>query len=389
MQNRHLRSSILAFLIAVGIGAGYLLWDSHRQSIATAERSRTLNAALDAILSDVADLSAAQQAYVAPGQSDGPWIARVSSLLQRLYDQAAALRSAGGAAESAARTMGESLDAIVAIDSHAREYLRMGEDLMASDLVFNDARESLAAMTAAVKTLKVVDAAAHRDALAGQGVLQASVLGVAAGLWLVGMLVLMRAPNPETLAASVEVPALVEVPAEPRIDAPAAAPVQAPIDWQRAANVCGDLARLTDGAQLPGIIGNIGRALDAPGVILWLGAGEQLFAAAAHGYEARVVSRLGQIDRGADNATAAAWRTALLQTVAADAVANGAIVAPVVGPSGCRGALAVEVRPGRESDPAVQSVVSMIGAQLGGLVAAWPPASATAEESPVQQAINL
>jgi hypothetical protein len=51
-------------------------------------------------------------------------------------------------------------------------------------------------------------------------------------------------------------------------------------------------------------------------------------------------------------------------------------VAPVIGPTGCRGALAVEVRAGRESDPAAQAVVSMVGAQLGGLVAAWPAGNA-------------
>jgi hypothetical protein len=164
-------------------------------------------------------------------------------------------------------------------------------------------------------------------------------------------------------------------PVEPVLVTPAP-----PLEWSRAAEVSRDLARLTDASTLPGLFAKIGAALDAPGVILWLGAGEQLFAAAAHGYESRVLARLGSIDRGADNATAAAWRTEVLQTVAGDAVANGAIVAPVVGPGGCRGALAVEVKAGRETDPAVQSVVAMIAAQFGGLVAAWPAASTTEEK---------
>jgi hypothetical protein len=132
---------------------------------------------------------------------------------------------------------------------------------------------------------------------------------------------------------------------------------------------------------------SIGQALDAPGAILWLGAGEQLFAAAAHGYDGRVLSRLGPIDRNAANATAAAWRTGKLQVVDGDAAGNGAIVAPLVGTGSCRGVLAVEVRAGRESDPVVQSVIAMIAAQLGGLVAAWPAASAAAEEPPASKAM--
>src|SRR5262249_25625893 len=91
MHNRLIRSSILALLIVVGSAAGFFLWDTRQQSIADHERAAALSATLDAVAADLAALSTAQQAYVAPGQSDGPWMERVSSLLQRLYDETASI----------------------------------------------------------------------------------------------------------------------------------------------------------------------------------------------------------------------------------------------------------------------------------------------------------
>ena len=109
--------------------------------------------------------------------------------------------------------------------------------------------------------------------------------------------------------------------------------------------------------------------------MVWLGAGEELFAATAYGYDPRVVSRLGAIRRTADNATAAAWRTSQTRIVAGDMMGNGAIVAPLFGPDGCIGALAAEIRHGRENDEATRAVVVMIAAQLSAVVSAWPAPS--------------
>ena len=119
--------------------------------------------------------------------------------------------------------------------------------------------------------------------------------------------------------------------------------------------------------------------LDARGIIVWMGAGEELFPALSFGYDERVIERLGPIPRGASNATAEAWRTARLRTVAADAISHGAIAAPVSGIGGCVGVFASEVRHGREVDPGTQAVAAMIAAQLAGIVSAWPAASTPAE----------
>jgi hypothetical protein len=117
-------------------------------------------------------------------------------------------------------------------------------------------------------------------------------------------------------------------------------------------------------------------------MIVWLGAGEELFPATAHGYGPRALARLGPIARGGDNAAAAAWRTAQLSVVAGGEGANGAIVAPLVGSSGCFGVLTAEVRHGRERNEDTRAVAAMIAAQLSGVVAPWPGPSEVEAQGP-------
>jgi hypothetical protein len=84
---------------------------------------------------------------------------------------------------------------------------------------------------------------------------------------------------------------------------------------------------------------------------------------------------MGPIARTAANATAEAWRTGELCTVAADSTSHGAIAAPVAGVSGCVGVLTAELMHGRECEPATRAVATMFAAQLSGIVSAWPAAS--------------
>ncbi len=83
--------------------------------------------------------------------------------------------------------------------------------------------------------------------------------------------------------------------------------------------------------------------------------------------------RLGTILRDAENVTASAFRTSLLQTVDTDDVSNGAIAAPLVTPIGCVGVMAAEVRREGEKDPAKLAAASIVAAQLATLVG--PPST--------------
>jgi hypothetical protein len=166
---------------------------------------------------------------------------------------------------------------------------------------------------------------------------------------------------------------------------PPAAPEPAPrtargpgVNLREAAAVCTAISRVTDAGALPDVLARAAAVIDAAGIIVWLSAGEELFAVAGHGYSPAMLGRLGPIARNTDNATAAAWRRGELRTVAGDTTSPGAIVAPMFGPECCMGVLAAEVRHGRETDTATQAVTSLIASQLATIVTAWPPARAGA-----------
>jgi GAF domain-containing protein len=77
------------------------------------------------------------------------------------------------------------------------------------------------------------------------------------------------------------------------------------------------------------------------------------------------------VPRSADNAAAAAYRSGQLQIVLTrPGVAPGAVVAPLLAPDGCIGALTAEIRDGGETSEGVQALAAIFAAQLAGIVAA-------------------
>jgi hypothetical protein len=285
------------------------------------------------------------------------------------------------------QTLSNAADRLSEADTRARESLRLEDPLSAADAIFNDAHETITMMGSTLRALR----AAEGDAVVAQrAVLEQQALmavGAAAVLWLAGLFVLARAPRaaepvrlsivdgivgttaPEVVGQSAAIDLRVEAPqAEPpQLDASA-------IDLAAAADLCTDISRVTTTAALPDLLARAAVVLDASGIIVWVSAGDDLFAVTAHGYDPRVISRLGPIERSADNATATAWRTGEVRTVPGDTMSAGAIVAPMFGPDSCIGVLAAEVRHGREKDAATRAVTTMIAAQLATAVGAWPAA---------------
>jgi hypothetical protein len=175
------------------------------------------------------------------------------------------------------------------------------------------------------------------------------------------------------------VPAVVEEPTESPAVAPHA-PVQVnptthpQADFYGLASLCTDLARVVDTHELPSLLDRASSLLDARGIILWIADpdGRELNAIVAHGYPAQLVNRLGTIARDAENATAAAFRTSLLQTVDAGSDSTGAIAAPLVTPGGCVGVMAAEVVGNAEREESRLAAAAIVAAQLATLVG--PPA---------------
>ena len=146
-------------------------------------------------------------------------------------------------------------------------------------------------------------------------------------------------------------------------------------DFAGVASLCIDLARVVDTRALPSLLDRAASLLDASGIILWIADpdGRELNPIFAQGYPQQLVNRLGTIPREAENATAAAFRTSLLQTVMADKISAGAIAAPLVTSGGCVGVMAAEVRHDAERQDLKLAAASIVAAQLATLVG--PPAA--------------
>lgn len=380
MHSRVARVLLVALLLAVAAGAALQVRVIAGQARQMADDERALVAQLGRFDATVGDIAAAQGAYVAPGQPDAPWTERVSALLPELTTTLSGIRIRARSATSgsALQAASEAVSALATADAQARDYLSREQELLAADVVFGDGREAAAAARAAAARIAGAEQASF-DAARRQH--EERLLLLAAGtaaVWVVGLLLLL--PRPTRAPAAVPEPAVDLSPATaqpPPTPAGAATPA---IDLAEAADLCIALSRVDTAAALPDMLARAAALLDAAGVIVWMGAGDELFAATSHGYNPRVISQLGSIPRSADNATAAAWRAGALRTVPGDSMSNGAIVAPMFSPDACIGVLAAEVRHGREQDLSTQAVTMMVAAQLATVLAAWPaPQTRTAE----------
>ena len=152
-------------------------------------------------------------------------------------------------------------------------------------------------------------------------------------------------------------------------------------DFKSIAALCTELSRVDDTVSLPPLLERAAALLDAAGIILWIADpdGRELNPVLAQGYPQHLVNRLGTIPRNAENATAAAYRTGVLQTVYGEGGSNGAIAAPLITCGGCVGVMAAEVRGDTEKLEANLAAATILAAQLASLVG--PPAPRPSDAS--------
>ena len=156
---------------------------------------------------------------------------------------------------------------------------------------------------------------------------------------------------------------------------PKPAPVPEPdrlpgVQLQELARVCSELARLSDTGSVPGILERTATALDASWLVLWVAdaEGKVLTPIAAHGYAASVLARMGTLRADGENATAAAFRTGMVQTVRANGSSNGAIAAPLIAPTGALGVMSAEVRHDGERHEDRLAAAAIVAAQLATII---------------------
>jgi hypothetical protein len=376
MRSRAWRVVLVIVLLGGGAGAALVGWTISRQ-IAEVDRSqRELSDRVDRLLTILDAVTTAQQAHVTASSEQDP--ARVSALLGQLRSETEALRPHvrsidGGralqAAASSVATLGD-------IETRAAEHMWLGQDLMAAELLASGGRSADEAVASGLRTLRGAENDAFAAARASALDSLWTIAGAIAVLWVVGLILFMRQPSVvvrEVSPAPTQGHTLLVPPDAAQKLEPATS-----LDLQGAADVCTSIGQLTSAEDLSPLLRRAASVLDASGVVVWMAAGEDLFAAAAFGYAPHVMRRLGPINRAALNATAAAWRTSTLQVVSGDQTERSALAAPMLGPDRCVGVLAVEVRVGQESDPATRAVTALLAAQLAAALAGWPAASAAA-----------
>ena len=199
------------------------------------------------------------------------------------------------------------------------------------------------------------------------------------------------APATQTAFRAVSQPSpdRVEVSRDPVVDdTPAVVPAASEPDWGAVARLCTELGRVQSTDDVQSRLQEAAGILDAVGVIVWvwdeLAAG--LRPALAHGYSDTVLAQLPTVRPDADNATAAAFRAGELCAINGGDQANGALVAPLLTPTGCAGVLAIELPHGSEEKSSVRAVVTIMAAQLSQLMCAAQPAEMQPAAEPILRA---
>lgn len=384
MRSAALRAAIGA-TACIALGAGAILLFQSEQRIAQLTVSlRTFDQRAREAADALIDARVAQQAYVAAGQGIGFWMPKVTSTTEAANAAIATLRESASAPaqpllEQAAAAAGE----FGAIEQRVREYLKTSQLLMAGDVIFTEGGETAASAARLVEAARQAEHQAYDGATAALRKEEATIAAAATGIAALAVLLLVPRGRREATPDAVAEPApsiarAVPVRAQPQPAAAMPTPStssSAAATFKQAAALATDLGRVRDADDLRRALGRAADAMDASGVMVWLGspAGGDLRVVLAHGYPSDVLARIPPVPRSADNAAAAAYRSAALQIVLArPGRANGAVVAPILAPEGCIGAVSAEIRHGGETSDGVQAMAEIAAAQLAGVLAQAP-----------------
>ncbi len=349
------RLSLLFLCLAAIAGTTFLLWSSTRDADRDRAAMRTFEINARSAAVSIADLRAAQQSYVAVGQGEDFWFARVASIEKEIEERISTLRDAVTAPQAAAEleAAATALQEFMQMDLRARDFTRGRQLALASDMIFADGFELTKKAGDAVDRALTAEQVGHDSAAAAVKRQQVIALAGAGATALLGLLLLLpagRRPDSDPLATSAALPLPIvsdETLADLRDFGLVAAPVV-------------PAARQV--------------SLDR-GIVLWIADpdGRELSPILVHGYSPQLATRLGTIKRDAENVTASAYRTSLLQTVKGDTISSGAIAVPLVGSSGCVGVIAAEIKNGGEQQESLLAAATIIAAQLATLVG--PPSA--------------
>ena len=177
------------------------------------------------------------------------------------------------------------------VDQRARDYLKSGQQLMASDVIFTEGNQGAADAAQQLNVARTAEHQAFETAEAGLRRQQATALGAGAAVAvLVVALLVLIAPRRKEPGESVETGSLSiaharhhrwrrfprrrrerrsrrPAPASPYVTARPAGPV-----LRAASQLCTDLGRVSDLDELKTLVGQAADLMDASGIVIWISA---------------------------------------------------------------------------------------------------------------------
>lgn len=380
MYRGSVRIACLVVAVLATAGLGYRVF----QHEATLNQLRQAAISADQAVSQTAelllDMRASLHAYVAPGQGLPFWGKRaqegIETLQERLKTLDAMVAPAGGSLTASV----DAVTQLAAAERRARTYVSRDEMQLAGDVIFTEVRDVLATMTSDVQSVRGGLLRNHDQQAARIRREQMMLAGAMLAVWLILALVFLPSNPPAVqdpaqwrneLKETLSKPAPVETPkiVEPAPAAEPAQPVVAIGTLRTVSEICADLSALVDAGALPGALERVSRLLDATGLIVWVAANDasSLSPVATHGFDPRLVSRIGKVARDSANLTASAYRDNAPKMSAPTSSSPGAFAVPMCGPSGPAGVLSVELKPGQAVEEAKVALASIIAAQLATL----------------------
>jgi hypothetical protein len=145
-------------------------------------------------------------------------------------------------------------------------------------------------------------------------------------------------------------------------------------DLPAIARICTRVGQAREWREVAPLLREASLAFDAVGMILWMWEprAASLQAVWAHGYPDEVVVNLPRVYRTDNNAIASAFGTEETAIVYGDEAATGAVVTPMITPTGCIGVLAIELPQSTDASESTCALASILAAQLAALFASTP-----------------
>lgn len=392
-MSKPVRIGVVLFGLLVTAGLGYRAWLDERALNEAGRDSAAIDRSAEEAATSLANLRASLHAYVAPGQGLPFWTARATAQLDTLREQLLALDDALAASgESLAESL-DGVDQLTAAEKRARTYADRGDSLLAGDVIFTEIRDLMSSASDQIAAARQSLQRGRERRLAGVKREQAALVLGAVALWLIIALVLLPAATAavkdpsewrQNLAVALKKPVEPAEPVKPVEPVEPVKPVE-PVEPVEPAipvtalasvgEICSDLSTLSDVGALSGALERAADVLGASGLIVWVASndGGTLSPVATHGFDARLVARIGKVARESSNLTAAAFRENAARVSVATSATPAAVAVAMCGPSGPVGVLSAELRAGRPADDACVALATIFAAQLATL--AFPVAA--------------